>query len=221
MMLRIPSRLQRINSGDDRHMRRWLLRIVIILAFVGVLALVVSVLRSTDVLSATRSEQVVPLRVENVAAYWVGPAAGYAQPTTKTSLTAPKLITRGASFDESVEDDVLASFVRAYNASRTTTWDYTTPPQVLFALELKDGTRVQGALSPTTERRPSHAEIVVTPAKGSVGLAVTYRVDSPSLADAVAVMLAFEQGAGLVPTDATANPTKAATDGKTTTTTKG
>ena len=201
-------------------MRRWLLRIAIILVFAGVLALVVSFLRSTDVLSAAKSEQVLPLRVENVAAYWAGPAAGYAIPSTKTALATPKLIVRGASFDQNVEDEVLADFVRAYNASRTTTWEGTTPPQVLFVLELKDGSRVQGALSPTTEKHPAHAEIIVTPAKTSVELAVTYRVDSPTLADAVAVMLAFEQGAGLVPTDATANPTTE-TKGETTTTTKG
>ncbi|MCL4367884.1 MAG: hypothetical protein M1337_01730 [Actinobacteria bacterium] len=197
-------------------MRRWLLRIALIVVFVGVLALVVTVLHSTDVLSATKSEQVPPLRIENVASYWFGPAASYAKPGPTAAVTAPKLIMRGSSFDKNVEDDVLAGFVLAYNDSRTTTWSYTTPPQIIFTVDLKDGSRVTGALSPTTERHPSHAEIVVTPAKGSSDKAVTYRVDSPTLAQAVSVMLAFEQGAGLMTTDASANPTKSST----TTTTK-
>ena len=198
-------------------MRRWLLRIAVILVFVGVLALAVSVLRSTDVLSATSSEQVPPLRIENIAAYWFGPAASYAKPGRTAAVTAPRLIMRGSSFDNSVEDEVLAGFILAYNKSRTTTWDYTTPPQILFIVDLKDGSRVAGTLSPTSEKRPAHTQIVVTPAKGSSKKEFIYRVDSPTLADAVSVVLAFEQGAGLVGADASANQTK---KGSTTTTTK-
>ena len=197
-------------------MRRWLLRIFVVAVFAGVVVLAVNVLRSTEVLSATKSVQVSPLRIENVAAYWFGPAATYAKPDAQAAVAAPKLITRGTSFDPNVEDEVLASFILAYNDSRTTTWTYTTTPQILFVVNLKDGSRVAGTLSPTTDKRPSHAEIVVTPPKGSSDSAVTYRVDSPRLAEAVSVMLAFEQGAGLVGGDASANPTKKST----TTTTK-
>jgi hypothetical protein len=197
-------------------MRRWLLRIAIIICFVGVVALVASFLHSSDLLSATKSAQVPQLHIENVAAYWVGPAATYAKPESKTPLTAPKLVMRGSSFDSSVEDEMLAGFISAYNGSRTATWNYPTTPQILLYVDLKDGSRIAGTLSPTTDRHPTHAEIVITPAKGSGEKPVTYRVDSPALAEAVAVMLAFEQGAGLVTADATANPAK----GGTTTTTK-